>query len=123
MIAINVLGRGHRQVLSSSREYFHNYKKPPHQHTGWIAGVERSKQYYLGTYDGKLKKYREKNDSRNYNRRHGTYSGTFYRNKENEDDLEEGDNNAKLDLPDKQEVETNDPNEISNILSHKLLRK
>ena len=82
--------------------------------------MERSKQYYLGTYDGKLKKYREQNDSRNYNRRHGTYSGTFYGNKENEDDLEEGDINANLDLPDEQEVETDDLNEIPNIPSHKL---
>ena len=85
--------------------------------------MTRSKQSYLGTYDGKLNKYKEQSDSGSYSRQHGTYSGTFNGNKENEDDLEEGDNNAKLDLPDKQEVEINDPNEISNILSHKLLRK
>ena len=55
-----------------------------------------------------------------YGRQQGTYSGTFNGNKENEDNLEEGDNNANLDLPDKQEVETDDLNEIPNILSHKL---
>ena len=55
-----------------------------------------------------------------YGRQQETYSGTFNGNKENEDNLEEGDNNANLDLPDKQEVETDDLNEIPNILSHKL---
>ena len=99
-----------------------DYKRPPHRRTGWIARVERSKQYYLGTYDGKLKKYREQNDSRNYNRRQGTYSGTFYGNKENEDNLENDDKTTNLDLPDKHEVEADDLNEISNIVPHKLLR-
>ena len=36
---------------------------------------------------------------------------------------EEGDSSANLDPPDKQEVETDDPNVTPNIPSHKLLRK
>ena len=84
--------------------------------------MTRSKQSYLGTYDGKLNKYKEQSDSGSYSRQHGTYSGTFNGNKENEDNLENGDKTANLDLPDKHEVETDDLNEISNIPSHKLLR-
>ena len=52
--------------------------------------------------------------------KHGTYSGTFYGDKENQDNLEEGNNDENLNLPNEQEVETDDLNKIPNILSHKL---
>ena len=60
--------------------------------------MEQSKQYYLGTYDGNLDEYKVIEEDK-----HGTDSGTFYGDKENQDNLEE-DNDENLDLPNEQEV-------------------